>query len=195
MKIRKEAVAIFLFSLFFNIPCPQILILQITRVYPALSFIVVTTLLYFTITSTNMSHTIKIYHNPKCGTSRNTLALIRNSGQEPIIIEYLETPPTKQELVDLIKGSGLGVRDVIRSKEQIYKTLKMDEPHWSDDELIDLMLENPILINRPFVVTEKGVKFCRPSELVLDILPTPQQKPFAKEDGEVIIDDNLQRVK
>lgn len=142
-----------------------------------------------------MSHNIKIYHNPKCGTSRNTLALIRNSGEEPIIIEYLKTPPTKQELMDLIKGSGLGVRDVIRSKEQIYKTLKMNEPHWSDDELIDLMLENPILINRPFVVTEKGVKFCRPSELVLDILPTSQQKPFAKEDGEVIIDDNLQRIK
>jgi arsenate reductase len=142
-----------------------------------------------------MSHLIKIYHNPACGTSRNTLALIRNSGQEPEIIEYLNTPPSKDELIDLIKNSGLTIRQVIRNNVEPYKNLKLDENHWTDDELITFMLEYPILINRPFVVTELGVRLCRPSEKVLDILPTAQLNKFSKEDGELIIDDNLNRVK
>ena len=135
-----------------------------------------------------MSQKIKIYHNPACGTSRNTLELIRNTGQEPEVIEYLKTPPSKEELMTLIEKSGLSVRAVIRKNVEPYERFKLDQPHWTDDQLMSLMLEHPILINRPFVVTELGIKLCRPSELVLDLLSAPQLKAFSKEDGEVIID-------
>lgn len=138
--------------------------------------------------------TITIYHNPGCGTSRNTLAMIRQSGEEPDIIEYLETPPSRETLIDLIARSGLSVRDAMRKKEAPYAELGLDNPATSDDQLIDAMLEHPILINRPFVVTKKGVRQCRPSEKVLDILPNPDIGPFTKEDGEVIIDANGKRI-
>ena len=137
---------------------------------------------------------IKIYHNPKCGTSRNTLALIKNSGEEPEVIEYLSYPPTKAQLKQLIMDMGDGVRAVIRAKEAIYTELNMQDKSLSDESLIDLMLANPILINRPIVVTPLGTKLCRPSELVLDILPQPQLGAFAKEDGELVIDANGKRV-
>ena len=137
---------------------------------------------------------IKIYHNPKCGTSRNTLALIKNSGEEPEVIEYLSYPPTKAQLKQLIMDMGDGVRAVIRDKEAIYTELNMQDKNLSDESLIDLMLANPILINRPIVVTPLGTKLCRPSELVLDILPQPQLGAFAKEDGELVIDANGKRV-
>ena len=137
---------------------------------------------------------IKIYHNPKCGTSRNTLALIKNSGEEPEVIEYLSDPPTKAQLKQLIMDMGDGVRAVIRAKEAIYTELNMQDKNLSDESLIDLMLANPILINRPIVVTPLGTKLCRPSELVLDILPQPQLGAFAKEDGELVIDANGKRV-
>lgn len=142
-----------------------------------------------------MPQKIKIYHNPACGTSRNTLALIRNSGQEPEVIEYLNTPPNKAELTNLIEQSGLSVRDAIRKNVEPYDRLRLEQSHFSDNQLLDFMLEYPILINRPFVVTELGVKLCRPSEAVLDILLKPQLKPFSKEDGEVIIDEDLNRIK
>lgn len=117
-----------------------------------------------------MSHSVKIYHNPQCGTSRKTLALIRESGQEPEIIEYLKTPPTKDELIELIQKSGISVRDALKTNVELYKTLKLDEDHWSDEELISFILEHPILMNRPFVVTEQGVRLCRPCEIVAEIL-------------------------
>jgi len=142
-----------------------------------------------------MSTQIKIYHNPACGTSRNTLALIRNSGQEPEVIEYLQQPPSKDQLIELIQQSGLSVRESIRKNVEPYETLKLEQQHWTDEQLINFMLEYPILINRPFVVTELGVRLCRPSELVLDILSTPQLKPFSKEDGEIIINQQLKRIK
>ncbi|OTG83187.1 arsenate reductase (glutaredoxin) [Acinetobacter sp. ANC 4558] len=142
-----------------------------------------------------MSTYIKIYHNPACATSRNTLALIRNSGQEPEIIEYLKTPPSKQELIHLIHMSGLTVMDAIRKNVEPYQQLGINNQHFSEDQLIHLMLDYPILINRPFVITELGIKLCRPSESVLDILPDPQQHAFSKEDGELIIDHNLNRLK
>ena len=138
--------------------------------------------------------TITIYHNPGCGTSRNTLAMIRQSGEEPDIIEYLETPPSRESLINLIARSGLSVRDAMRKKEAPYAELGLDNPATSDDQLIDAMLAHPILINRPFVVTEKGVRQCRPSEKVLDILPNPDIGPFTKEDGEVIIDEKGKRI-
>lgn len=139
--------------------------------------------------------TITIYHNPKCGTSRNTLAMIRNSGVEPAVIEYLKTPPTREELLTLIAASGLSVREVMRSKEALCSELGLLDPARSDDELIDAMLVHPILINRPLVVTPLGTRLCRPSELVLDILPQPQQGAFSKEDGEAVIDAQGQRVR
>ena len=142
-----------------------------------------------------MSQPVKIYHNPACGTSRNTLALIRNTGQEPIVIEYLKTPPAKEELIELIQKSGLSVREALRKNVEPYENLKLGQSDWSDDQLVNFMLEYPILINRPFVVTELGVKLCRPSEIVLDLLSTLGLKPFVKENGEVIIDENLQRIK
>ncbi|MGA9699552.1 MULTISPECIES: arsenate reductase (glutaredoxin) [Acinetobacter] len=142
-----------------------------------------------------MSQKIKIYHNPACGTSRNTLELIRNTGQEPEVIEYLKTPPSKEELMTLIEKSGLSVRGAIRKNVEPYERFKLDQPHWTDDQLMSLMLEHPILINRPFVVTELGIKLCRPSELVLDLLSAPQLKAFSKEDGEVIIDQEGNKMK
>jgi arsenate reductase len=131
---------------------------------------------------------VTIYHNPECGTSRNTLALIRNAGVEPTVIEYLKTPPTRETLVDLIARADLKVRDAIRIKGTPYHELGLDNPALSDDELLDAMLAHPILINRPLVVTPWGVRLSRPSEVVLDILPLPQKGPFSKEDGEAVID-------
>ena len=138
--------------------------------------------------------TITIYHNPKCGTSRNVLALIRNSGEEPEVIEYLKTPPTKARLAELVAATGQGVRALIREKGTPYAELGLADAKWSDDQLLDFMLAHPILINRPLVVTPLGVKLCRPSETVLDILPTPQQAAFAKEDGEQVVDAKGQRL-
>lgn len=129
---------------------------------------------------------ITIYHNPNCGTSRNTLALIRNTGIEPLIIEYVSNPPSRAVLKDLIVKADLTVRDAIREKGAPYAELGLDNPALSDDELLDAMLAHPILINRPFVVTPNGVRLCRPSELVQEILPTPLKGPFTKEDGEVV---------
>ena len=137
---------------------------------------------------------ITIYHNPACGTSRNTLAIIRHSGIEPEVIEYLQTPPSKQRLRELIVAMGLPVRAVIREKETSYGVLQLADSKWSDDDLIDFMLAHPILINRPIVVTPLGVKLCRPSEDVLEILPSPTLTPFTKEDGEVVIDSGVRRV-
>ncbi|EXS33650.1 arsenate reductase [Acinetobacter sp. 826659] len=138
---------------------------------------------------------MKIYHNPACGTSRNTLALIRHAGIEPIVIEYLQTPPSKDELIQLIKDSGLTVREAIRKNVDPYKDLEIEQDHWTDEQLIDFMVQYPILINRPFVVTPKGTRLCRPSEIVLDILDTQNLSYFAKEDGEVIIDEQGRRIK
>jgi len=137
---------------------------------------------------------ITIYHNPACGTSRNTLALIRNSGIEPAVIEYLQTPPDRAALLQLIGDMGVSVRSVLREKGTPYAELKLDDPSLSDDALIDAMLAHPVLINRPIVVTPLGTKLCRPSEAVLHILPSSQLAPFAKEDGEVVIDDQGRRV-
>ena len=137
---------------------------------------------------------ITIYHNPKCGTSRNTLALIRNTGVEPAVIDYISNPPGREVLKDLIAKAALTVRDAIREKVTPYAELGLDNPALSDDELLDAMLAHPILINRPFVVTPNGVRLCRPSELVLDILPSPQKGPFTKENGEVVIDAEGRRV-
>jgi arsenate reductase len=141
-----------------------------------------------------MTMTVTIYHNPSCGTSRNTLALIRNAGIEPTVIEYLKTPPSRQELKDLIRRAGLTVREAIREKGTLYTELGLDDPSLTDEQLLDAMEAHPILINRPFVVTQKGVRLSRPSELVLDILPTQQQGAFTKEDGEVVIDSEGKRV-
>jgi arsenate reductase (glutaredoxin) len=130
--------------------------------------------------------TITIYHNPDCGTSRNTLAMIRKSGIEPTVIEYLKTPPSRDKLKELVAAMGISVRALLREKGTPYKELGLDDPKWTDDELIDQMLAHPILINRPIVVTPKGVRLCRPSEAVLDILPNPDIGRFVKEDGEVV---------
>lgn len=137
---------------------------------------------------------ITFYHNPACGTSRNVLAMIRNSGEEPQVVEYLKTPPDRSTLVSLLSAMGVTARDVLRQKGNPYDELGLDDAKWTDDELIDLMLEHPVLINRPIVVTELGTKLCRPSETVLDILPQPQQAAFTKEDGEVVIDEKGCRV-
>jgi arsenate reductase len=128
---------------------------------------------------------VTIYHNPDCGTSRNTLAVIRQSGEEPEVIEYLKTPPSRARLVELIKAMEIPVRALLREKGTPYAELGLADPKWTDDELIDLMLKHPILINRPIVVTPKGVRLCRPSEAVLDLLERPVAS-FVKEDGEVI---------
>ncbi|WP_368228742.1 glutaredoxin-dependent arsenate reductase [Aeromonas sp. R10-1] len=138
---------------------------------------------------------ITIYHNPECGTSRNTLELIRNSGVEPTIIYYLETPPSRDELVALIAAMGMPVRDLLRKNVSPYEALALAEDRFSDDELIDAMLVHPILINRPIVVTPLGTRLCRPSEVVLDILPDPQQGAFAKEDGEQVVDGQGKRLR
>jgi arsenate reductase len=137
---------------------------------------------------------ITIYHNPKCGTSRNTLAMIRNSGIEPNVVHYLENPPDKRMLETLIAAMGKGVRALLRQKGTPYEELHLDDPKWTDAQLIDFMLEHPILINRPIVVTPLGTRLCRPSEEVLDLLPQPQKGAFTKEDGEMVIDEQGQRV-
>nr|WP_314624134.1 arsenate reductase (glutaredoxin) [uncultured Noviherbaspirillum sp.] len=137
---------------------------------------------------------IRIYHNLDCGTSRNTLALIRNAGIEPEVIEYLKTPPGRDELGDMIARAGLTVREAMRQKGTPYEALGLDNPALTDDELLAAMLAHPLLINRPFVITPHGARLCRPSETVLDILPQPQHGPFAKEDGEVVIDSAGKRV-
>ncbi|HOM12861.1 MAG TPA: arsenate reductase (glutaredoxin) [Rubrivivax sp.] len=138
--------------------------------------------------------TITIFHNPACGTSRNVLALIRNSGVEPAIVEYLKTPPGRDRLVELIAAMGVPVRSVLRQKGTPYDELKLDDPTWTDDQLIDFMVAHPILMNRPIVVTLLGTRLCRPSETVLGILPSPQLAAFAKEDGEPVIDAMGRRV-
>lgn len=138
---------------------------------------------------------ITIYHNPECGTSRNTLELIRNSGVEPCVIHYLETPPSRDQLVALIAAMGMPVRDLLRKNVPPYEALGLAEDRFSDDELIDAMLAHPILINRPIVVTPLGTKLCRPSEVVLDILPDQQKGNFAKEDGEQVVDASGKRLK
>ncbi|MGC4884166.1 glutaredoxin-dependent arsenate reductase [Providencia hangzhouensis] len=138
---------------------------------------------------------ITIYHNPNCGTSRNTLAMIRNSGVEPTIIYYLETPPSKDMLVQLIADMKITVRALLRKNVEPYEQLALENDIYTDDQLIDFMLQYPILINRPIVITPIGTKLCRPSEVVLEILPHPQQREFIKEDGELIIDKQGVRVK
>ena len=137
--------------------------------------------------------TVAIYHNPKCGTSRNTLAMIRNSGIEPEVIEYLKTPPDRATLVALIAATGAPVIDAVRTKEALFTELQLNAPGVTDAQLIDAMLAHPILINRPLVVTPLGTRLCRPSELVLDILPAAQQGAFSKEDGEVVVNSQGQR--
>ena len=138
---------------------------------------------------------VTIYHNPACGTSRNTLELIRNSGTEPTVIHYLENPPSRDELVKLIADMGIAVRALLRKNVEPYEELGLAEERFTDDRLIDFMLQHPILINRPIVVTPLGTRLCRPSGVVLDILPDAQQGAFAKEDGEKVVDDAGKRVK
>ncbi|MDP1732537.1 MAG: arsenate reductase (glutaredoxin) [Devosia sp.] len=137
---------------------------------------------------------VTIYHNPECATSRNTLALIRNAGIEPAIVEYLKTPPSRTQLIDIINRAGLRVREAVRQKDTPYLDLGLDDPDLNDGQLLDAMLAHPILINRPFVVTPRGVRLSRPSEVVLDILPLPQKGPFAKEDGELVVGMHGRRV-
>ncbi|KAA0999358.1 arsenate reductase (glutaredoxin) [Paraburkholderia panacisoli] len=137
---------------------------------------------------------VTIYHNPDCGTSRNTLAMIRNAGIEPEVIEYLKTPPRRDTLKDLISRAGLTVRAALREKGTPYADLGLADPTLSDEQLLDAMLQHPILINRPFVVTPLGVRLCRPSEIVLDILPAAQKGAFAKEDGERVVDSKGRKV-
>ncbi len=136
-----------------------------------------------------------IYHNPACGTSRNTLAMIRNAGIEPTVIEYLQTPPDRFTLIKLIADAGLTVRGALREKCEPFDQLGLAEDTWSDAQLLDFMGQHPILINRPFVVTELGTRLCRPSEVVLDILPAAQQGAFSKEDGEAVVDASGRRLK
>jgi len=138
--------------------------------------------------------TITIYHNPACGTSRNTLEMIRNSGNEPTIIYYLDTPPTRDTLIKLIADMGIAVRALLRKNVEPYETLGLAEERFTDEQLIAFMLQYPILINRPIVVTPIGTRLCRPSEVVLDIIPEPQQGAFTKEDGEKVIDEAGKRV-
>ncbi len=137
--------------------------------------------------------TITIFHNPACGTSRNTLAMIRKSGEEPIVIEYLKDPPSRERLVELLKAMGISARDLLRQKGTPYDELGLADPKWTDVQLIDFMMEHPILINRPIVVTPKGARLCRPSEAVLDILPNPDIGDFTKEDGEIVVGKAAQR--
>lgn len=137
---------------------------------------------------------ITIFHNPACGTSRNTLAMIRNSGVEPQVVEYLKTPPSKARLQELLAAMGIAPRALLREKGTPYAELDLANTQWTDDELLDVMLTHPILINRPIVETPLGTRLCRPSELVLDILPQPQQGAFTKEDGEAVINAQGQRV-
>ncbi|MGH6644915.1 MAG: arsenate reductase (glutaredoxin) [Bradyrhizobium sp.] len=138
--------------------------------------------------------TITIYHNHDCGTSRNTLAMIRQSGEEPVVIEYLKNPPGRERLLALVAAMGISVRDLLRQKGTPYGELGLEDAKWTNDQLIDFMLAHPILINRPIVETPKGTRLCRPSEAVLDILPNPDIGPFVKEDGEVVIDREGRRL-
>jgi arsenate reductase len=137
---------------------------------------------------------ITIYHNPACGTSRNTLALIRNSGVEPLIVEYLTAPPGRARLVELIAALGMPARELLRRKGTPYDALGLDDPALSDDQLIDFIVAHPILMNRPIVVTPLGTRLCRPSEAVLEILPSPQRGAFTKEDGDAVVDAQGRRV-
>lgn len=137
---------------------------------------------------------ITIYHNPACGTSRNTLAMIRQSGEEPRVVEYLKSPPSREELAGLIRAMEIAPRALLRQKGTLYEELGLADPKWTNDELIKFMLQHPILINRPIVVTPKGTMLCRPSEAVLDLLPNPDIGPFTKEDGEIVIDEKGRRV-
>ncbi|MBB5710426.1 arsenate reductase (glutaredoxin) [Sphingomonas xinjiangensis] len=137
---------------------------------------------------------IVIYHNPDCGTSRNTLAMIRNAGIEPHVVEYLKTPPSRALLADLIDRAGVTPRDLLREKGTPYAELGLGDPSLSDDALLDAMMAHPVLINRPLVVSPLGVRLCRPSEAVLDLLPEPQQGAFVKEDGEQVVDASGQRI-
>lgn len=136
---------------------------------------------------------VTIYHNPNCGTSRNVLAMIRQSGEVPVVIEYLKNPPSRERVLALIAAMGISARALLREKGTPYHELGLDDLKWTDDELLDFMLTHPILINRPIVETPKGVRLCRPSERVLDILPNPDIGPFIKEDGEVVIGPEGQR--
>lgn len=138
--------------------------------------------------------TVTIYHNPDCSTSRNVLALIRNSGEEPRVVEYLKTPPSREELVELLRRMDLPLRAVLRRKGTPYDELGLDDPRWDDGQLVELMLRHPVLINRPIVATPLGVRLCRPSETVLNILPGPQGGAFSKENGEPVIDGLGRRV-
>ena len=135
-----------------------------------------------------------IYHNPACGTSRNVLAMMRNSGEEPTVIEYLKTPPERETLKQLIAAMGVPVRAVLREKGTPYAELGLNDTQWSDDQLLDCILQHPILLNRPIVVTPLGARLCRPSEAVLDILPQPQRGAFNKEDGEAVVNAQGRRV-
>jgi arsenate reductase len=134
-----------------------------------------------------------IYHNPSCGTSRNTLALLRHAGIEPVVIEYLKTPPSKSMLKALVQAMGISVRDLLRRKGTPYDELHLDDPKWTDDELLDFIVRHPILMNRPIVVTARGSKLCRPSEAVLELLPEGRLPDFTKEDGEVVVDSGVRR--
>ncbi|RZI79083.1 MAG: arsenate reductase (glutaredoxin) [Rubrivivax sp.] len=138
---------------------------------------------------------ITIFHNPACGTSRNTLALIRNSGEEPQVIEYLKTPPSRETLQRLVADMNGSVRDILREKGTPYAELGLGETHWTDEQLLDFIVQHPILMNRPIVVTPLGTRLCRPSERVLDILERPQQGVFSKEDGERVVDEKGARVR
>ena len=136
---------------------------------------------------------VTIFHNPACGTSRNTLALIRHAGIEPVVIEYLKTPPSKERLRELATSMGISVRELLRQKGTPFAELGLDDPTLSDEQLLDAMLAHPILINRPIVVTDLGAKLCRPSEEVLELLPVPKLAPFSKEDGDVVEDTGQRR--
>jgi arsenate reductase len=136
---------------------------------------------------------VTIYHNPSCGTSRNTLALLRHAGIEPVVIEYLKTPPSKDRLRALVQAMGISVRDLLRRKGTPYDELRLDDPKWTEDQLLDFMVRHPILMNRPIVVTARGSKLCRPSEAVLDLLPEGRLPDFTKEDGEVVVDSGVRR--
>lgn len=138
--------------------------------------------------------TVTIYHNPDCGTSRNALAMIRQSGEDPVVIEYLKTPPTRERLLQLINAMGIDVHDLLREKGTPYGELDLGNPKWTGDQLIDFMLAQPILINRPIVETPKGTRLCRPSETVLEILPNPDIGYFQKEDGQVVVSKGALRV-
>jgi arsenate reductase len=137
---------------------------------------------------------VVIYHNPECGTSRNTLAMIRNAGIEPTVVEYLRQPPSRDELTAMIAAAGLTVRQALRQKGTPFQELGLGDSALSDEQLLNAMMLHPILINRPFVITRQGVRLCRPSEVVLDVLPAPQGSSFVKEDGEVVIDERGRRV-